>query len=126
MPRWSATGAVRAAETLARGRLPLPRGQHRLDPDRACSRESFEGVTEVRTGVYAFMDLVMAGLGVCAVEDIALSVLTTVIGRAGGSRLADRRRRLDGALPRPRHRGSAKSTRATAWSAISTANPSAT
>ena len=38
------------------------------------------GVTEVRAGVYAFMDLVMAGLGVCRVEEIALSVLATVIG----------------------------------------------
>lgn len=42
--------------------------------------ESFDGVTEVRTGVYMFQDLVMAGLGVCAVDDIALSVLGTVIG----------------------------------------------
>lgn len=38
------------------------------------------GVTEVRAGVYMFFDLVMAGLGVCSVDDIALSVLTTVIG----------------------------------------------
>ena len=42
--------------------------------------ESFEGVTEVRTGVYVFQDLVMAGLGVCGLEEIALSVLATVIG----------------------------------------------
>jgi len=41
---------------------------------------SFEGVTEVRVGVYVFQDLVMAGLGVCPVNDIALSVLATVIG----------------------------------------------
>ena len=41
---------------------------------------SFEGVTEVRTGVYMFHDLVMAGLGVCAVDDIAISVLGSVIG----------------------------------------------
>lgn len=38
------------------------------------------GVTEVRAGVHMFQDLVMAGLGVCGVDDIALSVLTTVIG----------------------------------------------
>lgn len=38
------------------------------------------GVTEVRAGVFAFFDLVMAGLGVCDVQDIAVSVLTTVIG----------------------------------------------
>lgn len=42
--------------------------------------EHLEGVTEMRAGVYVFFDLVMAGIGVCAVEDIALSVLTTVIG----------------------------------------------
>ena len=42
--------------------------------------ESFAGVTEVRTGVYVFHDLVMAGLGVCAVDDIAISVLASVIG----------------------------------------------
>lgn len=42
--------------------------------------DSFEGVTEVRTGVYVFHDLVMAGLGVCQVDDIALSVLGSVIG----------------------------------------------
>ncbi len=41
---------------------------------------SFDGVTEVRTGVYMFNDLVMAGLGVCGVDDIAISVLGTVIG----------------------------------------------
>lgn len=41
---------------------------------------SLEGVTEVRAGVFVFFDLVMAGLGVCGVEDIALSVLASVIG----------------------------------------------
>lgn len=39
-----------------------------------------DGVTEVRAGVYMFQDLVMAGLGVCRPEDIAISVLTEVIG----------------------------------------------
>lgn len=42
--------------------------------------ESFDGVTEVRAGVYMFFDLFMAGIAVCAVDDIALSVLTSVIG----------------------------------------------
>src|SRR4030095_281329 len=37
-------------------------------------------VTEVRAGVFVFFDLVMAGIGVCQVDDIALSVLATVIG----------------------------------------------
>jgi D-serine deaminase-like pyridoxal phosphate-dependent protein len=42
--------------------------------------ESFAGVSEVRTGVYVFHDLVMAGLGVCELDDIAISVLASVIG----------------------------------------------
>lgn len=42
--------------------------------------DHLEGVTEVRAGVFVFFDLVMAGIGVCNVEDIALSVLATVIG----------------------------------------------
>lgn len=49
------------------------------------------GVTEVRAGVHMFMDLVMAGLGVCALDEIAISVLTSVIGhqREKGWLLAD-------------------------------------
>ncbi|ANF56522.1 alanine racemase [Halotalea alkalilenta] len=42
--------------------------------------QDLSGITEVRAGVFAFFDLVMAGLGVCDVQDIAVSVLTTVIG----------------------------------------------
>lgn len=42
--------------------------------------EDLGGVSEVRAGVFVFFDLVMAGIGVCRVEDIALSVLATVIG----------------------------------------------
>jgi D-serine deaminase-like pyridoxal phosphate-dependent protein len=38
------------------------------------------GVTEVRAGNFVFFDLVMRGIGVCTMDDIAISVLTTVIG----------------------------------------------
>ncbi|WDV53264.1 alanine racemase [Streptomyces coeruleorubidus] len=38
------------------------------------------GVSEVRAGNYVFFDLVMAGLGVCGIDDLALSVAVTVIG----------------------------------------------
>ncbi|MDC8831801.1 alanine racemase [Alteromonas gilva] len=41
---------------------------------------SHQGITELRAGVYATFDCVMAGLGVCQVTDIAMSVLTCVIG----------------------------------------------
>jgi D-serine deaminase-like pyridoxal phosphate-dependent protein len=46
----------------------------------ALSAAKLDGVTEVRAGVYALFDLVMANVGVCTPQDIALSVLTTVIG----------------------------------------------
>jgi D-serine deaminase-like pyridoxal phosphate-dependent protein len=46
----------------------------------AHAARNLEGVTEVRAGVYVFHDLVMAGLGVCAIDDIAISVVATVIG----------------------------------------------
>jgi len=42
--------------------------------------ENLEGVTELRAGVYMFFDLVQHGVGVCAVDDLAISVLATVIG----------------------------------------------
>ncbi|QIY68130.1 alanine racemase [Streptomyces sp. RLB1-33] len=38
------------------------------------------GVTEVRAGNFVFFDLVMAGIGVCTVDDLAMTVVTTVIG----------------------------------------------
>jgi D-serine deaminase-like pyridoxal phosphate-dependent protein len=43
--------------------------------------KNLDGVTEVRAGVFMFFDLVMLGIGVCRVEDLALSVLATVIGK---------------------------------------------
>jgi D-serine deaminase-like pyridoxal phosphate-dependent protein len=46
----------------------------------ALTAERLDGVTEVRAGVYVFFDLVMHNVGVCGIDDLALSVLTTVIG----------------------------------------------
>ena len=46
----------------------------------AMSRTSGATASEVRTGVCVTMDMTMADLGVCAVDDIAISVLTSVIG----------------------------------------------
>ena len=40
--------------------------------------EHFDGVNEIRPGVFVFFDLFQAQLGACAQEDIALSVLATV------------------------------------------------
>lgn len=47
---------------------------------------SFEGLTEVRSGVHVFFDLAQYSRGICGLDDIALTVLATVIGhnrRAG-------------------------------------------
>jgi len=46
----------------------------------ALSATDLTDVTEVRAGVFTTFDLVMAGIGVCTIDDIALSVLATVIG----------------------------------------------
>lgn len=72
-------GAVAAADALRRAGLPAPVVSVGSTPT-ALFAERLDGVTEVRAGVYMFMDLVMAGLGVCGEEEIALSVLATVIG----------------------------------------------
>ncbi|OWT80730.1 MULTISPECIES: alanine racemase [unclassified Achromobacter] len=72
-------GAVRAAQRLRADGHAAPVVSVGSTPT-AHFAESLEGVTEVRAGVYVFFDLVMHGIGVCAVEDIAVSVLCTVIG----------------------------------------------
>jgi D-serine deaminase-like pyridoxal phosphate-dependent protein len=41
---------------------------------------NLDGVTEARAGVYVFGDLVQAELGTCAIDDIAIGVLSSVIG----------------------------------------------
>ena len=46
----------------------------------AHSASNLTGITEVRAGVFVFFDLVMAGIGICRIDDIALSVMATVIG----------------------------------------------
>ena len=73
------SGAVRAAETIRDAGLPCPIVSVGSTPTALYAR-SLAGVTEVRAGVYVFQDLVMSGLGVCADEDIAIAVLTSVIG----------------------------------------------
>lgn len=70
---------VHAAERLRAAGLPCPVVSIGSTPT-ALSAQRLDGVTEVRAGVYAFFDLVMAGVGVCTPDDIALSVLCTVIG----------------------------------------------
>ena len=72
-------GCVQAAQRLRDAGLPCPIVSVGSTPT-ALEAASLEGVTELRAGVYVFFDLVMRNVGVCRTEDIALSVLTTVIG----------------------------------------------
>ena len=72
-------GCVRAAERIRSAGLPCAVVSVGSTPT-ALSATRLEGVTEVRAGVYVFFDLVMHNIGVCETSDIALTVLTTVIG----------------------------------------------
>ncbi|WP_410012467.1 alanine racemase [Sodalis sp. RH24] len=70
---------VTSADMLRRAGFPIEIVSVGSTPTALFARD-LSGVTEVRAGVFAFFDLVMAGLGVCRAGDIALSVATTVIG----------------------------------------------
>lgn len=71
--------AVAAAERLRAAGLPVATVSVGSTPT-AHAAEDLTGVTELRAGNYVFFDLVMAGLGVCRLDDLALSVVVTVIG----------------------------------------------
>jgi D-serine deaminase-like pyridoxal phosphate-dependent protein len=75
-------GCVHAARRLRDAGLPCPVVSVGSTPT-ALMAEALDVVTEVRAGVYVFFDLVMRNVGVCTEDDIALSVLTTVIGHQG-------------------------------------------
>jgi D-serine deaminase-like pyridoxal phosphate-dependent protein len=70
---------VEAAERLRASGLPCPIVSVGSTPTLFYAR-NLDGVTEVRAGVYAFGDLVQSELGTCAIDDIAISVLASVIG----------------------------------------------
>lgn len=71
--------AVRGANLLRAAGLPCSVVSMGSTPTATFARD-LAGITEVRAGVYMFGDLVQAGIGTCAVDDIALSVLASVIG----------------------------------------------
>lgn len=94
-----AAGRLRAAgfdpATVSIGSTPTA---HAITPDSDLS-----GVTEVRAGNYVFFDLVMAGVKACTVEDLALSVVVTVIGHQPGRIMTD-----GGWMATSRDRGTAR------------------
>jgi D-serine deaminase-like pyridoxal phosphate-dependent protein len=73
------SGCVRAAQRLRDAGFSCAVVSVGSTPTALSARE-LAGVTEVRAGVYVFFDLVMLNIGVCNIDDMALSVLTTVIG----------------------------------------------
>lgn len=82
--------AVQAAEILRAAGHACPVVSVGSTPTALFARD-LTGVTEVRAGVYVFNDLVMAGLGVCTIDEIAITVAATVIGHriAAGDLIVD-------------------------------------
>jgi len=70
---------VAAAEALRRAGFECPTVSVGSTPT-ALAAKNLDGVTEVRAGVYIFFDLVIAGIGSCDHDEIAISVLGSVIG----------------------------------------------
>jgi D-serine deaminase-like pyridoxal phosphate-dependent protein len=70
---------VTAAETLRAAGIPCPIVSGGSTPTAMHSRD-FAGITEMRPGVYVFNDLDQAFIGSCGADDLALSVLASVIG----------------------------------------------
>lgn len=74
---------VRAATRLAEAHRPCRIVSVGSTPT-AIHAERLDGVTEMRPGNYVFFDVFQVGVGSCTMEDIAVSVLATVIGHHRG------------------------------------------
>lgn len=72
--------AVGAAERVRAAGLACPGVSVGSTPTLAHAR-SLEGVTEVRAGVYVFFDRFQHAIGSCARDELALSVLASVVSR---------------------------------------------
>lgn len=72
---------VAAAAALREAGLPCPVVSVGSTPT-ARFGTSYEGISEVRAGVYMFQDVFQSILGICALDDIAATVLATVISHA--------------------------------------------
>lgn len=71
---------VRAAERLKAAGLPCATISVGSTPT-ALHGKRYDGITEVRCGVYMFGDLFQSEIGSCSQGDIAVSVLSSVIGQ---------------------------------------------
>jgi D-serine deaminase-like pyridoxal phosphate-dependent protein len=81
-------GVLRAAERLRAAGQTVAIVSMGSSPT-ALHAQSFAGITEARAGVYMFGDLFQAEIGTHGMDDIALTVLTSVIGYRPGRLLID-------------------------------------
>jgi len=81
-------GVVRAAQRLREAGHHAPIVSMGSSPT-ALHAESLSGVTEIRAGVYMFGDLFQAEIATHGIDDIAVTVLASVIGRRPGQVLVD-------------------------------------
>jgi D-serine deaminase-like pyridoxal phosphate-dependent protein len=81
-------GIVRAARRLLAAGHDLPIVSMGSSPT-AMHAEHLDGITEIRAGVYMFGDLFQAEIATHGTDDIAVTVLTSVIGRRHGQVLID-------------------------------------
>ena len=72
-------GVVEAADRLRQAGIPCPVVSAGSTPT-ATHATDLSGVTEMRPGAYVFFDLEQCALGSCRREELALSVLASVIG----------------------------------------------
>ncbi len=71
---------VAFARRLRQAGIEVPTVSLGSTPTLCVPAEHLEGVTEVRPGNYAFFDLFQVAVGACRREDVAFSVLATVVG----------------------------------------------
>lgn len=83
LPRWAEVerkAVTEAADVLRTAGIEVRNVSVGSTPTATFATD-LTGVTEMRPGVYMFGDLDQSRLGTCTVDDIAVSVLATVIGR---------------------------------------------
>lgn len=75
------TSVVHAAERIRQMGIECPVVSVGSTPNVLCA-VSFEGITEIRPGVYVFGDLMMHALGLYRFEEIAVTVHASIIGHS--------------------------------------------
>ncbi|MCB9592457.1 MAG: alanine racemase [Sandaracinaceae bacterium] len=76
--------AVDAAERVRAAGVPCP-GVSVGSTPTAVHAARLDGVTELRAGVYVFFDRFQLAIGSCGADDLALSVLASVVSRRDGA-----------------------------------------